>query len=104
MTGKMAELEAAHRVLQKRTEVWVSLQTMSRDLTSSINLTELAGKIGKHACELCGADQAILYFFGGERGDNAVVLATIGWEAAWITPSVNGYLVFGSSSTIWPSW
>lgn len=95
MTGKMAELEAAHRVLINRTEVLVSLQTMSRDLISTVDLADLARKICKHACDLGGADRAILYLHNEDEDGDAVVLASTGWDTSRILSPVSGRLVFG---------
>ncbi len=101
VTGKMAELEAANRVLVKRTEVLVSLETFTRELISSVNLNDLAVKVCKYACDLCGADLAILYY-RSESSSEAKVLAHKGWDPARITKVLDDREVFHKSFDLHP--
>lgn len=75
---KLAELEAANRVLQQRTEALISLQEVGQALITSNELQDLAGRVCWRACDICCADLAILYFlrdFGV-----AEILAVSGWD------------------------
>lgn len=62
LSQKLAELEAANRVLQHRTEAMISLQDISQQLISSASLDDLARRVCRRATELCGAERAILYY------------------------------------------
>jgi sigma-B regulation protein RsbU (phosphoserine phosphatase) len=78
---RLAELEAANRVLQQRTEALISLEGIGQALIESRGLDELAAQLCRHARDLCGADRSILYFLRLEQG-LAEVLAVSGWDAA----------------------
>jgi sigma-B regulation protein RsbU (phosphoserine phosphatase) len=79
---KLAELEAANRVLQQRTTALISLQEMSHALISSAALDDLVQRVCRLACDLGGADRAILYLTRAEGA--AEVLAVSGWDAALV--------------------
>ncbi len=84
---KLTENEAANRVLQQRTRALVSLQEMGTALISSTDMEDLAVRITRHTCDLCGADRAILYFLS--TPDVAEVLAVEGWDPAILHTQVN---------------
>jgi serine phosphatase RsbU (regulator of sigma subunit) len=79
---KLAELEAANRVLQQRTEALVSLQEVGQALISSNELADLSGRVCRRACDICCADLAILYYL--RAPDVAEILAVSGWDPALI--------------------
>jgi serine phosphatase RsbU (regulator of sigma subunit) len=82
LKSRLAELEAANRVLIQRTEVLFSLQEMSHALITSGNLARLAARICTRLENLCGADHAVLYYFpfdGGLPSRQAEILAVMGW-------------------------
>lgn len=58
---KLVEFEAAQRVLEQRNRALMSLEDISRALLSTVSLRDLASQICRNACELGGADRAILY-------------------------------------------
>ena len=89
---KQAELEAANRVLQGRTEAVFSLQDIGHALISSASLDELAARVCRHACDLCGADRAILYFLRPDA--RAEVLAVSGWDPALLHQRLDAAQVF----------
>jgi sigma-B regulation protein RsbU (phosphoserine phosphatase) len=78
---KLAELHAANQVLEKRTEAVISLEGIGQALITSASLDELAARLCRNACALCGADRAILYHVRPESGA-AEVLAVSGWDAS----------------------
>jgi sigma-B regulation protein RsbU (phosphoserine phosphatase) len=90
---KLAELEAANRVLQQRTDALISLQGIGQALITSTSLQELATKLCNHAGELCGADRAILYFLHREEGI-AEVLSVCGWDPSLVNQPLEAPLVF----------
>jgi serine phosphatase RsbU (regulator of sigma subunit) len=81
LNTKIAELDAANRVLLQRTEALVSLQDVSQALIGSTSLEELASLVCRRATSLCGGERAILYLFRATRvGEpEAVVLSVKGW-------------------------
>lgn len=83
---KEAELMAANRVLQQRTEALVSLEGVGQALITSDSLHALAQRLCRNARTLCGADRAVLYF---QRGDAAEILAVVGWDPAVTRQSVD---------------
>jgi phosphoserine phosphatase RsbU/P len=93
VTRKLAELEAANRVLVQRTEVLVSLQEMSQALTGSLDLHDLANKVCRRAAELCSADRIVLFFYSGEDGEQAEMLASTGWPEHRLNRRVEAGLV-----------
>ncbi len=98
---KLVELEAAHRVLEQRTKALISLQEIGQALLSSTDLEDLAGRVCRQACELCGADRAILYFLQSE--DRAEVLAVGGWESALIHQQLAAGDVFTAGTSPEPA-
>jgi transcriptional regulator with GAF, ATPase, and Fis domain len=93
---KLAELEAANQVLLKRTEALISLQEMVQLLTASTHLEDLAMRACRRACELCGADRAILYYFHSVETSSpkAEVLAVAGWDKALLRRQFEPQQVF----------
>ncbi len=79
LEGKLAELEAAHRVLEQRTRALFSLQDISKALIGSTSLAELSNRLCKHASELCGAERSILYYFVSP--EQVEILAVGGWPS-----------------------
>jgi serine phosphatase RsbU (regulator of sigma subunit) len=75
--SKLAELEAANRVLEQRTRSLVSLQEIGQALITSEDLQVLARRICRFAIDLCGADRVIVYYLPSE--DQAETLAVGGW-------------------------
>ncbi len=96
MERKLAELEAANRVLEQRTRALISLQDIGQALISSTELGSLAGRVCRHACALGGADRAILYFL--RTPDQAEVLAVSGWDSALIHQQLAARSVFTRDS------
>ena len=90
---KQAELEAANRVLQQRTEALVSLESIGRALATSTGLDELAARLCRGARDLCGADRSILYYRRQETG-TAEVLAACGWDPAVLHQPLEAEMVF----------
>jgi sigma-B regulation protein RsbU (phosphoserine phosphatase) len=91
---RLVELKATNRVLQQRTEALISLETIGQALIASTSLGELAGRLCRHARDLCGADRAILYFLRPEEGV-AEVLAVHGWEPSLVGQPLEAALVKG---------
>ena len=89
---RLAELQATNRVLQQRTDALVSLETIGQALIASTSLGELAGRLCRHARDLCGADRAILYFLRPEQS-LAEVLAVHGWGASLVGQPLEAALV-----------
>jgi serine phosphatase RsbU (regulator of sigma subunit) len=75
--SKLAELEAANRVLEQRTRSLVSLQEFGQALITSEDLKDLARRICRFAIDLCGADRVIVYYLHSDR--EAETLAVGGW-------------------------
>jgi sigma-B regulation protein RsbU (phosphoserine phosphatase) len=92
---RLVELEAANRVLQQRTEALISLESIGQALITSTGLAELAGRLCRHARDLCGADRSILYFLRPEQGI-AEVLAESGWDPSLLGRPLEAPLVFGA--------
>ena len=97
LEAKLAELEAANRVLQQRTEALISLQGIGQALITSTSLDEMAGRLCRHACDLCGAERAILYV-AHPGGQMAEILAAIGWDTAPIRQPLDAAKVFPARS------
>jgi serine phosphatase RsbU (regulator of sigma subunit) len=76
--GKLAELEAANRVLTQRTRSIFAFQEIGQALTSFDDLNEMAERVCQRACDLCGAERAILYFLCSDT--SVEVLAVTGWH------------------------
>jgi sigma-B regulation protein RsbU (phosphoserine phosphatase) len=83
---RLAELEAANRVLLQRTEALLSLEEIGQSLIASASLRDLANRVCRRAGSLCGADRVILYYFSDSElhGGQAEVLAFVGWDPARI--------------------
>jgi sigma-B regulation protein RsbU (phosphoserine phosphatase) len=99
LMGKLAQLEAAHRVLQQRSEALHSFRGMSQALISPIDLGHLADRVCRHARDLCGADRAVLYYL--HEDDRAEVLAVSGWSSTlldrYLEPSaLSGFHAVGN--------
>jgi len=75
---KLAELEAANRVLQQRTQSLISLQEIGQALITTQSLAELAHRVCQRARELCGADRSVLYYL--RSPEEVEVLAVGGWK------------------------
>jgi serine phosphatase RsbU (regulator of sigma subunit) len=78
LSQKVAELEAANRVLRQRTQSLMSLEGMARALIESSGLADLARRIGAHGRDLCGAERSVLYVLRPDA--TAEVLAVEGWD------------------------
>jgi serine phosphatase RsbU (regulator of sigma subunit) len=74
---KLAELENANHVLEQQTRALVTFQELGQALITSTNLEELAGRICRHANDLCGTDRAILYL--RRSPERSEILAVNGW-------------------------
>ena len=98
---KLAELEAANRVLQQRTKSLISLQDINQSLTTLVNLDELAARVCRHARDLCGADRAALYYL--RTPEEAEVLAVVGWEAKSVHTRLPAGQVFGAGARVDPA-
>ena len=75
---KLAELEAANRVLEQRTRSLLSLQEITQTLISTTGLADLTERVCRRARDLCGADRAVLYLL--RPFDRVEVLAAGGWD------------------------
>ncbi|MGB8644350.1 MAG: SpoIIE family protein phosphatase [Anaerolineae bacterium] len=82
LNAKVAEIEAANRVLIRQTEAAISLQEVSHALITYTDLEGLASYVCRKAGELCGADRAILYLLHSD--DRAEILAVNGWDPAHV--------------------
>lgn len=91
---KLAELEAANRVLQQRTRSLVSLQEIGQALITSAELKDLAGRVCRFAQDLCGADRVILYYLHSDK--QAETLAVGGWDAERVPPICDPSAVFAA--------
>jgi sigma-B regulation protein RsbU (phosphoserine phosphatase) len=99
---KLAELEAANRVLQRRTEAIIAVQGIGQALIASTTLDELAAQLCRNARDLCGADRSILYFLRPEEGI-AEVLAECGWDPSLLHQPLEAALVAGMETGPVPS-
>ena len=93
---KLAEIEAANRVLQQRTEALISLHDIGQALITTTDLDNLAARVCRRARDLCGADRAILYLL--RSPDIAEVLAVGGWDPALVHRQLDASSVFGTSA------
>jgi serine phosphatase RsbU (regulator of sigma subunit) len=91
---QVAEMEAANRVLQQRTEALIALEGVGQALSASTGLDELAAQLCRSARDLCGADRSILYFLR-PQGGIAEVLAECGWDPAVIHQPLEATLIAG---------
>lgn len=99
---RLAELAAANRVLQQRTEALIALEGIGQALSTAAGLGELAAQLCRSASDLCGADRSILYFLRPETG-LAEVLATSGWDPALIGQPLEAALVLGGDASAEPA-
>jgi len=91
---RLAELEAANKVLLQRTEALISLEEIGHMLVTSDSLGELASRVCRRARDLCGADRAILYFL---RPDSTVeVLDVCGWDTGLLHRRLDAAMVMGA--------
>ncbi|MCI0395569.1 MAG: SpoIIE family protein phosphatase [Chloroflexi bacterium] len=88
---RLAQLEAANKVLQERTEALVSLHEVSQTLLSAAGLAEQAQRVCIQCCALSGADRAVLYYLNSP--DTAQVLASYGWDLARVPARVEARLL-----------
>ena len=91
---KLVELEVANRVMEQRTRALVSFQEMGQALIGSNDLEDLADRVCRSACDLCGADRAILYY--RQPDGRARVLAVGGWEPALLHMELDADAVFAA--------
>jgi sigma-B regulation protein RsbU (phosphoserine phosphatase) len=89
---KLAELAAANQVLEQRTAALISLHEVGQALVHSTDLTDLVGRVCRQACDLCGADRAILYYLR-HPDQPAEVLAVSGWDAALLHQRLGALVV-----------
>lgn len=75
---KLAELEAANRVLDQRTRSLVQLHEIGQALVTSFDLQDLASRMCRFVQSLCGADRVIVYYL--RTPELAEVLASGGWD------------------------
>jgi sigma-B regulation protein RsbU (phosphoserine phosphatase) len=98
LESKLAQLEAANRVLQHRTEAIVSLQDIGQTLVTLADLDDLATRVCRHVRDLCGADRAILYYL---RPDGtAEVLAVYGWPGELMHRHLDAAMVMGAGGPL----
>jgi serine phosphatase RsbU (regulator of sigma subunit) len=88
---RLAQLEAANKVLKERTEALVSLQDVSHTLLSTAALDEQAYRVCVQCCALSGADRAVLYYLN--TASTAEVLAVHGWDSARVPARVSADLL-----------
>ena len=99
---RLAELEAANRVLQQRTGALISLEGIGQALIHSTGLDDLAARLCKNARDLCGADRSILYFL--RAGSNVVeVVAECGWDPSLVHRQLDATSVLGGDPDAQPS-
>lgn len=92
LQGKLAELEAANRVLVQRTEAIISLQDIGNALMTSSDLEDFSSKVCRRAAEICGGDRAVLYYLPSLGGNEhqAEILAVSGWDPASLRVRIPG--------------
>ncbi len=100
MQRKVAELEAANRVLQRQTEALFSLHDIGHALIASNDLQDLSERVCRHACTLCGAERAVLYL--ARWDDRAEILAVSGWDRSLVGQQLDARQVFGAASVDQP--
>ena len=92
-----SELQAAARVLEHRNQALFSFQDIGYALIRSDDLYELAGRICRHAQELCGADRSVLYI--RKPGEVVEVAAVLGWTHVPERARIPDALVFRPGQT-----
>lgn len=90
---RLAELEAAHRVMKQRTDSLVSLEDIARSLITLTELNDLANRISHLSHKLCGADRSVLYLLLPDGA--AQVLSVSGWDPSFVHQKLDGMQVFG---------
>ncbi|MGE5138247.1 MAG: SpoIIE family protein phosphatase [Rudaea sp.] len=96
MNSKLAELEAANRVLQKQTKAAISLEEMSHALITYSQVDGLAAYVCRKASELCGADRGLLYLL--RDGGESEIVAVNGWEVGRVERRVKTERLLASLS------
>jgi sigma-B regulation protein RsbU (phosphoserine phosphatase) len=99
---RSAELDAANRVLQYRTEALIALEGIGQALSTATGLDELAAQLCRNARDLCGADRSILYYRQPEQGI-AEVLAVCGWDASLVHQPLAAELLFDAWASAEPT-
>jgi serine phosphatase RsbU (regulator of sigma subunit) len=94
---KVAELEAANRLLQQRTGALTSLYDIGLALTTSTSLAELARRICRYVHDLAGARRAILYLLLADG--TAQILAQRGWSNSLLGRQVTVTQLEGTAAT-----
>jgi serine phosphatase RsbU (regulator of sigma subunit) len=97
LRSRLAQLEAANKVLQQRTEALVSLQDIGHTLVTSTGLGDLASRVCRHARKLCDADRAILYFLGPDS--TVEILAVSGWDATLVHQRLDAAMVISAGGS-----
>jgi serine phosphatase RsbU (regulator of sigma subunit) len=92
LRSKLAEIEAANRVLQQRTEALISLYDIGQALITSAELDDLGARVCRRARDLCGADRVILYFL--RSPERAEILAVGGWDPGIVHQQLDAALLF----------
>lgn len=87
LESKLAELETAHAVMEQRTRAVISLQDISQSLITTTGLDDLARQVCRYACELCGADRALVYLLRSD--DIAEILAQSGWGSTVVHTQIS---------------
>ncbi|MFZ6030262.1 MAG: SpoIIE family protein phosphatase [Chloroflexota bacterium] len=90
--ARRAELQAANRVLEHRTQVLFSLEALSQALIGTTNVYDLGEKVCHQAGELCAADRAVVYF--RRSPEQAILLASTGWERATLSSWLDADQIF----------
>lgn len=94
---KLLELQTANHVLEQRSQELISLENVGKTLLSSTDMHALATVVCQKALELCGANRAILYFLRADQ--KAEVLASGGWDATRILPTLSAAEVLEANPT-----
>jgi serine phosphatase RsbU (regulator of sigma subunit) len=87
-----SELQAASRVLNQRNQALFSFQDIGYALIRTDDLPELAGRICRHACLICGTDRAVLYIL--KPGDQVEIAASLGWQGVSTKTQLDASRVF----------
>ncbi|MBI4787630.1 MAG: SpoIIE family protein phosphatase [Chloroflexi bacterium] len=95
---KVAELEAANRVLKQKTDSLISLEDIAHALITTTEPDDLANRINRFAYKLCGADRSILYLL--QSDGMAEILSVSGWDAALVHQRLDAMQVFGAANMV----
>ncbi len=82
LNRRLAELEAAQRVMQQRTNALIALQELGQAMIAASEPEALAAQICRHTQSLCEADRVILY--GYHPPDRFDVIGLAGWDQKFI--------------------